>query len=396
VRSKETLCGLAVLTLVVGSVAAQDARAKDKAAAPPATGLQTGPATVVPHWSRNKYPASVPEGATYYIVEKNDTLWDLAKRFLNNPYLWPQIWDQNKYITDAHWIYPGDPLVLPKVSLVAEKAGEAGGPGGAEAGGEAGEKPGAAGPGGAAAAGAVLAPITEEMTLQCADYVVANHEDDSLRIIGNEQGLAHVALTVNDILYLSKGSNSGIKAGDLFTIHHPAYSVKHPVNGGILGTKIQTRGWARVIVVQESVSAAVVEAACLDILEDEGTYLKPLEKVNVPLVLARPPATRTTPPTGKLHQYIVDITDNSIIAGQGHLVIIDGGSENGITPGSFFTVYRMVYGTADLMRGTYAGPHTPRNVLGELAVVSVREKTATAKVTYSRDAIVVGDEVELR
>jgi LysM repeat protein len=376
-----------MVTLVLGSAAAQDAPAKTKAASAPATGLQTGPATVVTHWSRNKYPTSIPEGATYYIVEKNDTLWDLAKRFLNNPYLWPQIWDQNKYITDAHWIYPGDPLVLPKVALVAEKAGEAGGPGGAETGPGAGEKAGAGGKGGAGAGGRqgpLLVPITEEMSLQCADYVVSNREDESLRIIGNEQGGAKIGQTTNDIIYLNKGSNAGIKAGEVYTIHKAAHSVKHPVTGSNIGTKIHTRGWARVIVVQEKSSAAVIEQACYDIVED--SYLKPQEKVNVPLILTRPPATRTTPPTGKLHQYVVDLAENVGTAAEGSFVTIDAGTENGVAPGNIFTVYRIVY--PDMP--------SPRNVLGELAVVSVRERTATAKVTYSNDAIVVGDEIELR
>ena len=39
---------------------------------------------------------------------------------------------------------------------------------------------------------------------------------------------------------------------------------------------------------------------------------------------------------------------------------------------------------------------SPRNVLGELVVVAVRERTATARVSYSRDAIMNGDRVELR
>jgi hypothetical protein len=34
--------------------------------------------------------------------------------------------------------------------------------------------------------------------------------------------------------------------------------------------------------------------------------------------------------------------------------------------------------------------------VGEVTVVSVREKTSTAKITYSTDAIMVGDMVELR
>jgi len=39
---------------------------------------------------------------------------------------------------------------------------------------------------------------------------------------------------------------------------------------------------------------------------------------------------------------------------------------------------------------------TPRNVVGEATVVSVREKTATAKITYARKEIMVGDQVQLR
>ena len=44
----------------------------------------------------------------------------------------------------------------------------------------------------------------------------------------------------------------------------------------------------------------------------------------------------------------------------------------------------------------YPSVPTPRNVVGELAVVTVQEKTATAKVIYSHDAIMNGDQVELR
>ena len=66
------------------------------------------------HWTAYDPPLSFPEGTQVYVIKPGDTLWDLAKMNLGNPFLWPQIWEQNKYITDAHWIYPGDPLILPK------------------------------------------------------------------------------------------------------------------------------------------------------------------------------------------------------------------------------------------------------------------------------------------
>jgi LysM repeat protein len=382
VRTKVILGGLIAFSVALGQAVAQEAPARSAAAAP-ATGLQTGPATVAPHWSRNKYPESIPEGAIYYIVEKGDTLWDISARFLGNAYLWPQIWDQNKYITDAHWIYPGDPLILPKLALIAAGAGIPGAPG-EEGLPEAPEGvPGEPGvPGGPAAA--ALVPVTEETTLQCADYVVQDREDESLEILGSEQGNTKIGLTERDIVYLSKGSNSGVKAGELYSIHHASYTVRHPANGRKIGTKVETLGWLQVILVQENSATAVVETACLDL--HAGDYLRPFEKVNVPLVVTRPPATRLTPPSGKLNQYVVDIALDATIAGEGHLLTIDAGSESGVAPGNVFSVYRIDYPSVP----------TPRNVVGELTVVAVREKTATAKVTYSADAIMVGDVIELR
>jgi hypothetical protein len=379
VKSKgiEILCGVAVLSLAVVVVApAGAAPTPQEQAAPAPAGLLTGPATVPRHWSKNPYPESIPEGESYYLVVRGDTLWDISKRFLGNPYLWPQIWDYNKYIRDAHWIYPGDPILFPKLALIGARAGEPGlGPGEE---GLPGEGPGALPP------GAVLYPVSEEFTMQCAHYIISDPEDESLFVIGSEDGATKVAFTERDILYLNKGSNAGVRPGDVYTLHHRAYPVKHPENGKKIGTKVETTGWARVILVQENSSTSVVEAACNDI--HAGDYAKPLEKPNVPLALRRAPADRTTPPTGKAHGWVVDISDDSSIAGAGHLVSIDLGADSGVTPGNILAVYRIMYPSVP----------TSRNVLGELAILAVRERTATAKVTYSRDAIMVGDEVELR
>ena len=396
-RPKEVVGGLAAVILCLGPASAQDsqppaaqsfaARAPGaKPAAPeqsPASALQTGPATVAPHWSKNKFPESIPEGATYYIVERNDTLWDLSQRFLGNPYLWPQIWDQNRYIADAHWIYPGDPLILPKVALLAEGAGGTGLPSeGLPGEGELGLPPGAEG--GPGMAGAALTPLTEEFTMQCADYIVQDKEDDSLQILGSEQGSDKTSFGDRDVVYLNKGSNAGVKAGDMYTIHYPAYPVRHPSSGKFLGTKIATTGWLQVVLVHENTATAVIEQACIDV--HAGNYLKPYETLNVPLVLTRPAGDRLTPPSGKLTQTVIDIRGDAMIAATGQLITIDAGSEAGVAPGNVFLLYRIIYPSVP----------TPRNVIGEAAVITVRDRSAVAKITYANDAIMVGDGAELR
>ena len=62
----------------------------------------------------------VAEGGSpeYYLVAPGDTLWEIAQAFLGNPYYWPRLWSINDYITNPHWIYPGNRIVFRMGSLI--------------------------------------------------------------------------------------------------------------------------------------------------------------------------------------------------------------------------------------------------------------------------------------
>ena len=61
------------------------------------------------------------EGEEIYTIKQGDTLWDISARFLKNPFLWPKLWQRNPYITNPHWIYPGQPVRLSSLEEVKKE-----------------------------------------------------------------------------------------------------------------------------------------------------------------------------------------------------------------------------------------------------------------------------------
>jgi hypothetical protein len=51
-----------------------------------------------------------------HVVRRGDTLWDLARAYLQNPFLWRLIFEANRDVVEnPHWIYPAERLIIPPI-----------------------------------------------------------------------------------------------------------------------------------------------------------------------------------------------------------------------------------------------------------------------------------------
>jgi hypothetical protein len=369
------------------------------------------------HWTAYNPPdpTTYPAGAKTYTIKAGDTLWALAQQFYNNAYLWPQLWETNTWITDAHWIYPGDVLLVE--GEVAAQAAE----------GTTGQQPAAGGPAvgstaattqpsGAAtgtemgltrpltiaevtAADAVggttsPVPLATEADIYCYGYIgdpgeqmpnsITSYEDVDVRY---QPGALRQDITgaTGDLVFVDGGTSTGLASGETYMLIVPQGLIEHPRTHEMIGRQYEYRGQIRILCAEATQSRAIITQSCSEI--PVGTRLKPMPQLPIPLARIPSMPAFCDPASGKTTGYIISSRGGDWLTGlgEGYLVQINLGREEQVQPGEFLTVFR---------ESPQSGQ--PREVLGEIAVLTAEAHTATAKIVLMRRVMRVGDQLEIR
>ena len=283
-------------------------------------------------------------------------------------------------------------------------------------------------------------PVARESESACGGFIEQTPQAASGQLVGGYEETERHSFAQGDFVYIDAGAQGGVREGQEFTVVRPRgrFSSKFSMKG-TLGVYTQEVGRLRVVRVRDRSSVAQVTRACSDLLL--GDMLRPYAMREVPPTRAEGSLDRFAEPTGKQTGRIVLARDGRESVSRDDVVFIDLGAEDNIKVGDYLTVFRPKghgtivrdreeitansrrgYESNELRGGTFSNqaqrvsnvdgpksgstvksptikrrrPPVPRKVVGEIVVLRVEGRTATAVVTRVAQEIHTGDAVELQ
>jgi chemotaxis protein MotB len=183
----------------------------------------------------------------------------------------------------------------------------------------------------------------------------------------------HMILGSRDTLYLKLKSPGDVVPGDLFTIYRRVHKVFHPATGQYLGYLVNRLAIVEVRLIDKELTTVQIVRAYAAVSPGDPVmkFVSPPDEE----------AAAGQPSVGDLEGKIVEFQANmgtmNMVA-QRNIVYLDRGREDGVRIGDRMDIVR-------------SGGSLPQRVVGELKVLSLEDRTATAQITKSISRILKGD-----
>ena len=313
----------------------------------------------------------------YYTVKKGDTLWDLSQRFVDSPWLWPDLWQRNGQIANPHRIYPGERIRIYHKDWIERMRTE---PEPVEPKPEPGE-----------VAEAPPAPEPEEVPTEFIEYpgidMVGFIREYKAGSFGNIFKVENDKWLISqgDLVYITPETGS-MTVGSRYTIFRTLKPRKDQQTEEIIG--------------YQHVLLGVVEVTSIDKDFALGEIYRSYAAIKVGDQLMnyipRDPQIGLTENVKGLKGKIIAADEDEKIIGQFMLVFIDKGSDDGVARGQRYLVYEERTGKVYEKKTGNAPPEAkvlslPPADFGTLLILHVEDSTATALVTAADKNIAPGD-----
>ncbi len=281
--------------------------------------------------------------------------------------------------------------------------------------------------------------VASRNNLYCAGYVQSSPIDTANKVVGAVEEQEQFIYAENDILYINMGSNKGVQVGDLMAVVRPKGKVETRwTKKDSLGFYVQEVGALEVIRVKGEVSVVRVKTSCDNLLL--GDLVQPMPQRTSPMHQARGPLDLYSDPSGKAMGRVFMARDNQEAISRDQIVYVDLGADDNVQVGDRLTVFRPLgrgnlfvsdedesvaarsdgYQSTEYRGGKFSNqaarksgdqaggrvvttekakedrPANLRKVVGEMVILNVNEKTATAVITKTAQEIHTGDWVEVQ
>lgn len=297
-----------------------------------------------------------PNAPRTYTVQKGDTLWGIANKFLNTPWYWPEVWDKNQGIANPHQIYPGDVLVLDYVKVTSPVSN--------------GDKwiprirvdqRGQGEPISTLIPFMTWPRVLDEATIKSAPYVIAGRDDQEL-------------ITQGDLFYVQNLQNAAV--GTRCAIFHSNKALHDPRTGALLGYEVTYGGNSRIEALGNPAKATVLQAK---------REIRPGDRLLLPVDETATLNAPIHPPTFPIDADIVALFDAEAVSGNYMIATINQGSNQGIEVGHTLGIYtagRVVNDPVMKMRGQLGSELPQERQLPTEKVANLVIYKVTANVSY--------------